>query len=230
MRAEMVFTPEDFESIMTAELFRGISPAGLQALLKDSGCETRSYGRDEEVYSRTRFRRSLGVVLEGSLLVTKENAEGKDMIMSTLHRGDMFGAAALFNSEREFQTKISSREPCRIVFFSQELIVRLMERVPGIAENYIRYLSQRILFLNRKLYFLTAGTAEQRLASFMMNNLSEYDDARLPMSMTALASALNISRASLYRALDAVVDSGAVVKNGKLFRIADSEKLCGFIV
>lgn len=225
-----VFNLADFDIIMRTELFRGTAQGSLQRILNVSGYELEIYHSDDVIYSPTDFKRSLGIILDGQLRVTKENADGREIVMSTLNRGSMFGAAALFNSEHEFQTKITAVEDCRIIFFSQKIIIRLIEREPKIAENYIRYLSERILFLNKKIYFLTSGTAEQRLSSFLLNNLSEYDATKLPMSMTDIAASLNISRASFYRAMDSITDSGAVEKKGKLFRIADIEKLCEFIV
>ncbi len=225
-----VFNLADFDLIMRTELFRGTAQGSLQRIFNVSGYELELYHKDDVVYSPTDFKRSLGIILEGQLRVTKENAEGREIVMSTLHKGSMFGAAALFNGEHEYQTRITAIEDCRIIFFSQKIIMRLIEREPKIAENYIRYLSERIVFLNKKIYFLTSGTAEQRLSSFLLNNLSEYDDTKLPMSMTEIASSLNISRASFYRALDSITNSGAIVKNGKLLRIADIEKLCEFIV
>jgi len=225
-----VFSREDISTIMKTELFRGAAQGSLQRIINVSGYELCTYRRDETVFSPTEYKRCLGIVLEGQLRVWKENADGKDIVMSTLYKGSMFGAAALFNDEQEFQTKITAVEDCRIIFFPQRIISRLIEREPKIAENYIRYLSGRILFLNKKIYFLTSGTAEQRLSSFLLNNLSEYDDTRLPMSMTDISALLNISRASLYRAMDAILNSGAVVKNGKQYRIADINKLCEFVV
>ena len=137
----------------------------------------------------------------------------------------LFGAAALFNSQGEYVTQITAIEHSRILFLPQRLIKRMIEREPEIAENYIRYLSERILFLNRKIYFLTAGTAEQRLASFLLDNLSEGEYSEMPMPMHRLADALNMSRASLYRAFDLLIESGAVSKQGKLVCISNAELL-----
>lgn len=225
-----VFNIEDFELVMRTVLFRGTAEGSLQRILNVSGYELEEYEKDAVVYSPTDFKRSLGIILGGQLRVTKENADGREIVMSTLYRGDMFGAAALFNGEHEFQTTITAVENSRIVFFSQRIIMRLIEREPKIAENYIKYLSERIVFLNKKIYFLTSGTAEQRLSSFLLNNLSKYDFGKLPMPMTEIAASLNISRASLYRALDTITESGAVEKKGRLMRIVDEGKLCEFIV
>jgi len=225
-----MFSREDVSVMMSVELFRGAPESVLQRILNVSGYEYRTYARGETVYGRLNFERSLGIILEGEISVSKENADGKRMIMNTLGRGEMFGAAALFNTEKEYAVELRALSPSRVILFSQRIVKRLIEREPVIAENYIRYLSERILFLNKKLYFLTAGTAEQRLSSYLINNLSEYDETALPMSMTSLAMSLNISRASLYRAMDVMLSSGAIVKNGSRYRINDIGKLCEYIV
>lgn len=213
------------ELVLKTELFRGSPPGVLTRILAVSDCTAAEYEKNDVVYDKTNFSRSLGIVLEGRLRVTKENADKRSIVMSTLQRGAMFGAAALFNSEPEYATKITAIEHSRVLFLPQRLIKRMIEREPEIAENYIRYLSERILFLNRKIYFLTAGTAEQRLAGFLLDNLAVGEFSEMPMPMHRLADALNMSRASLYRAFDELTASGAVSKQGKLVCINNVELL-----
>lgn len=213
------------ELVLKTELFRGSPPGVLTRILAVSDCTAAAYEKNEVVYDKTNFSRCLGIVLEGRLRVTKENADKRSIVMSTLQRGAMFGAAALFNSEPEYATKITAIEHSRVLFLPQRLIKRMIEREPEIAENYIRYLSERILFLNRKIYFLTAGTAEQRLAGFLLDNLAVGEFSEMPMPMHRLADALNMSRASLYRAFDELTASGAVSKQGKLVCINNAELL-----
>lgn len=213
------------ELVSKTELFRGSPPSVLARILAVSDCTAAEYEKNEVVYDKTNFYRSLGIVLEGRLRVTKENADKRPIVMSTLQRGAIFGAAALFNSEPEYATKITAIECSRVLFLPQRLVKRMIEREPDIAENYIRYLSERILFLNRKIYFLTAGTAEQRLAGFLLDNLAVGEFSEMPMTMHRLADALNMSRASLYRAFDELTASGAVSKQGKLVCINNAELL-----
>lgn len=215
----------EMELVLKTELFRGSPPSVLTRILAVSDCTAADYEKNDVVYDKTNFSRSLGIVLEGRLRVTKENADKRPIVMSTLQRGALFGAAALFNSEPEYATKVTAIERSRVLFLPQRLIKRMIEREPDIAENYIRYLSERILFLNRKIYFLTAGTAEQRLAGFLLDNLAVGEYSEMPMPMHRLADALNMSRASLYRAFDELTESGAVSKQGKLVCINNAELL-----
>ena len=221
----MKLNDAEIELVMKTELFRGSPRSVLMRILAVSDCTVGEYSKNDIVFSKTSFTRSLGIVLGGKLRVIKENADKRPIVMSTLQSGSMFGAAALFNSQGEYVTQITAIEHSRILFLPQRLIKRMIERELEIAENYIRYLSERILFLNRKIYFLTAGTAEQRLASFLLDNLSEGEYSEMPMPMHRLADALNMSRASLYRAFDLLIESGAVSKQGKLVCISNAELL-----
>ena len=221
----MKLNDAEIELVMKTELFRGSPRSVLMRIIAVSDCTVEEYSKNDIVFSKTSFTRSLGIVLGGKLRVTKENADKRPIVMSTLQSGSLFGAAALFNSQGEYVTQITAIEHSRILFLPQRLIKRMIEREPEIAENYIRYLSERILFLNRKIYFLTAGTAEQRLASFLLDNLSEGEYSEMPMPMHRLADALNMSRASLYRAFDLLIESGAVSKQGKLVCISNAEIL-----
>ena len=221
----MKLNDAEIELVMKTELFRGSPRSVLMRIIAVSDCTVGEYSKNDIVFSKTSFTRSLGIVLGGKLRVIKENADKRPIVMSTLQSGSLFGAAALFNSQGEYVTQITAIEHSRILFLPQRLIKRMIEREPEIAENYIRYLSERILFLNRKIYFLTAGTAEQRLASFLLDNLSEGEYSEMPMPMHRLADALNMSRASLYRAFDLLIESGAVSKQGKLVCISNAEHL-----
>ena len=147
------------------------------------------------------------------------------MIMSTLGPGSIFGAAALFNDETEYATDITALCESEIIFFSQRLVGRMMRFEPQIADNYVKYLSERILFLNKKIYLLSSGTAEQRLASFLLDNVPEGSMSELPMPLNMLSLALNVSRASLYRAFDSLTQDGVIEKEGKKVCINNAERL-----
>lgn len=221
----MEITSGELELIMHTQVFRGVSESIVKKLISNGNGELKAYTSGSIVYSPSSFSRSLGIVLSGSLRVTKENADGHSIVMSTLGKGSVFGAAALFNNETEYVTKITAAENSRVILFPQRLVERLLQQEPSFAFNYVKYLSERILFLNRKIYFLTAGTAEQKLANFILENFTEGEAKKLPMTMESLASALNISRASLYRALDVLTDNGIIVKDGKSLCMIDSKKL-----
>lgn len=221
----MKLTAKQLELLCATSLFHSVPESVILKIAAAPDCEIKRFKKGSMVYGKTEFSRSLGIVLSGSLRVSKGNAAGHAMIMSTLTPRAIFGAAALFNDEPEFATDIYAVSDAEIIFFTQRLFERMIRTEAQIAENYIKYLSGRILFLNRKIYLLSSGTAEQRLACFLSDNMPEGEECELPMPVNKLADALNVSRASLYRAFDALIQSGAIVKNGRTVCVKNAERL-----
>ncbi len=226
----MKLSPAQLTTLRHTGIFYAVPMSTIEKIVASPDCELKSYSKGQLIYGRTEFSRSLGVVLSGSLRVMKGNAGGHAMIMSTLGTSSLFGAAALFNNESEYATDITALSDAQIVFFTQRLVRRMLRFDPQIADNYIKYLSERILFLNRKLYFLSSGTAEQRLAGFLLDNFPEREAAELPMPLSKLSLALNVSRASLYRAFDALAEDGAISRDGKSVCVNNAERLKKYIL
>ena len=201
--------PEELTLLRGVFLFQG-AEALADAAAADPRCQIAVAGRGQIIYAPHQFQHSLGVLLSG--------------LVSSLGPGDLFGAAALFNDREDYATTLTARASCRLLFFPQEQVAGLLEAHPGLARNYIRYLSGRIRFLDRKIEGLIAGSAERRLAQYLLERQAD-GAVVLDCSVTGLAGRLNVSRASLYRALDSLAAAGAIEKNGRTVRILDSAGL-----
>ena len=121
-------------------LFAGVDQELLRAAL--AGAEELSPRKGETIYTQERFRRCLGVLLEGRVRVDKGT-----LAMSTLEAGDLFGAAALFSGGADYPTTLTAQTDCRILLIPQEGVRRLIREDGGFAERYVTYLSGRIRFL-----------------------------------------------------------------------------------
>ena len=83
----MKLSEKEFNTVKGTRLFRGAADAVLRKVIVATDCELRGFAKGDTIYSGTSFSRSLGVLLEGSLRVTKDNTDGHAMIMSTLTPG-----------------------------------------------------------------------------------------------------------------------------------------------
>ncbi len=200
-----------------AFLFRGLDRDVLAAMLPDG--DIRRYARGQVIYSPESFRRELGVILRGRVLVTKGA-----LTVSELAPGDIFGAAALFTDEERYVSTLTARAVCEILFLSQADISRLIDTSPVIRENYIRYLAQRIRFLSAKVDALSSGTGERKLSAYLLRHADSKGRVTV-RSMTELASILGIGRATLYRELEKLSDASLVAREGKTITLLKPELL-----
>ena len=199
-------------------LFRD-APEAAAAALADGSARLRRAARGEVIYDPRHFQRCLGVVTEGAVRVDKG-----ELLMSTLRRGDLFGAAALFNDRPDYATTLTARTPCALLLLPQDLVEELMGRWPQVGRNYVAYLSGRIRFLSAKIDALTAGTARRKAARYLLTRRAG-ETAELDCSVTDLARRLGVSRASLYRALDGLEAEGVIARKGRRVRILDETAL-----
>ncbi len=225
---DIISDERQLEILENTFIFSQMSRRELTDILDGSPCFVQKFDKGSIIYDGCHFSRSLGIFLEGSATVTKDTLDGRGLSISRLKTGDIFGAAAIFNKSSTYATVITALSDCRIFFMPQDFILDAMKKNFKLAENYIRYLSGRILFLNSKIAELTAGSTEERLACYIMKLSGESGSGEINISMTELASSLNIGRASLYRAFDALEQSGAVSREGKKVLILDETKLKNF--
>lgn len=197
-------------------LFADVESSALSALLTDA--ESYRVTKGETIYTPHRFRRCLGVLLSGSVRVTKDS-----LAVSTLSAGDVFGAAAIFTDSTDYATTLTALRDCTLVLLPQSGVAQLLRESPAFAENYVRYLSGRIRFLSGRLDAVSAGSAEGKLGQYLLTAADT--DGSVTISATQLSARLGIGRATLYRAFEALEQAGAISRKGKVISVLSREAL-----
>ena len=197
-------------------MFSGVERGALTALLERA--EELYVPRGEIIYTPHRFRRCLGVLLSGRVRVSKDA-----LVVSVLQAGDVFGAAALFTGSEDYATTLTALSDCALVLLPQEGVARLLRESSDFAENYVCYLSGRIQFLSGRLDTLSAGSAEGKLAQYLLSAADETGRVTIPAAQ--LSARVGIGRATLYRAFEGLERNGAILREGKVIQILCREKL-----
>lgn len=215
----MALSSRELEVLGNCPLLRGVSP---ERLRQAAGAGSRvAYPAGETVYCPGHFLRSLGVVLSGQLQVTKGT-----LSVSRLEPGDLFGAAALYSDAPEFATTITARRPSRCLLLSQKVVDDLLAEDALVRNNYLRYLTGRIRFLSTRLQSLSQHGVEGKLARYLLSNQR---GQVLVCPATELAGRLGVSRASLYRAFQALEDAGLILRHGPSIEIPNLAALEGVL-
>ncbi len=166
--------------------------------------------------------RNVSVLLAGRAEIVSSSAE-KPVILRTLSPLAVFGAASVFCKEELPETALVAKEDVLLCLFSKEAIFTLLTKDTAFLAAYLSLLAGRVAFLNRKILCFTAGSAEKKLALYL---LSEKENTlSLPHSVSSLSDALGIARASLYRALDLFAAEGLIAREGRKIHILDRAAL-----
>lgn len=175
--------------------------------------------KGETVYEPAVFCHALVVVLQGKLQVLSGSGGGKRTILNLLSAGDICGATAVFGEQESFVTEITAVQDSILLYVRQQHLSDWFARYPIVAENYIRFLTDRICFLNKKIATYTGGQADDRLWRYFCDHCDETGRVTLAGSISDLARTLDIGRSSIYRSLEGLEADGKICRNGKTIQL-----------
>lgn len=218
-------TPKMLDTICSAKIFCDADKDILKRIFSEYEPEVFTYKKGETIYSLSQFRLAVGIILRGSARVVKDNG----IEISTLKEKEIFGCASLFASRDYYVNNIVAIKDCKVVFIDKATVERIMKEDNNFSLSFIRYLSDRLYYLNTRIVSFTGGTAESRLAHYLNTYFSKNECTEIVISASHLAFSLDIGRASLYRAFDKLCEKGAITKNGKTVTLVNEAELKSFL-
>ena len=205
-------------------LFRELDDATYEAASAYFNGEITNFERGEIIYSPDSYQRKIGFVISGQCEVCRIKHDGGRVALNSLTRGDSFGIAAVF-SEEDFPTVVYAKKRTEIAFITRDELLRLIDAFPSVALNIIKFQNNRIAFLNKKIETFSAGSVEERLACYLLNECARRDSDIFPLNRKKTSEILGVGRASLYRALDTLAESQIISFDSKNNVICDRKGL-----
>jgi len=207
-----------YKTIEKVFLFKNTERSFITDAVNDERAEWLNFKRGSELYGYHDYKNSLGIILKGRVSVNKNKHGEGSVLINYLKTGDAFGGAVVFSSAEEYIACLKAESDCTVLFLPKELLCELFNKSSLVMMNYISYLSDSLIFLNKRLDLFTSGGAEERLAEYIKMNVStdENGNCVLPdFNFSRLAEYLAIGRASLYRILNDLENQGLIKKEGK---------------
>ena len=159
------------------------------------------------------------MILDGKAGVYSADG-GTKVLLKTVSEGAIFGIATLYARETPFPTRICAQKHCEVLFIAPDAVRSLIENDKKVMRAFMSLLSNKIVYLNKKINSVTAGSAERKLSVFLADNAVNGVYVQ-QTSASALASMLDIGRASLYRAFDKLENDGFIERNQKTIILKD---------
>ena len=217
----MILTRKETEKIFKSPIFEDVDDDLALKIFEKHNCQSVDFEDGDIILSQSEPSRMAGIFLSGEAIVTTAD-DSKNALLRFFKAGDFFGIANLFTNE-DYVSFIRAKKKCRVFFFTEDAIRELLENDKNFLYNYLVFLTGRISYLNQKIRYLTAGSAERRLALYLSSFDSE--TVELEASLSSLSELLDIGRASLYRAFDTLVADGYIEKKGRTIHLLAPEAM-----
>ncbi|MBO4837876.1 MAG: Crp/Fnr family transcriptional regulator [Lachnospiraceae bacterium] len=202
-------------------LFRGVSEETVRDLQRAEGCRKTAYEKGEYLCRSGQPLDGLLVIMGGRAQVRKGS-----VLLRDLTAGDVTGVSALYSGDTRMETDIRAGTRVTALFLSRDAMTAALQNDPQLVRNYIVFLSTRIRFLNGIIRRFSASDATRRLAGYLLEQVQgRAQDREIPFRATRAAEELGISRASLYRALDALRQAGCIEKKDRGIVITNTERM-----
>ncbi len=206
-------------------LFSGLSAEKIGELLGTIDFEFSSHSSNDIICSPDEHKRRIGFVYNGECAVERRSeSEGVIIPLNRIAKGDGFGILNVFTNDESFPTFIKATKDCEIMFINQQTLYSLIEKNSDIALNVIKFMGNRISFLNKKISTFSPNNTRQKVANHL-HYLSKSMGESFKLNCKKTSSILNIGRASLYRSIDSLVADGVINYTGGIIKILDINKL-----
>ncbi len=218
----MINTVKFLNRLKENKIFSLANDDNLAHIISEGHCKLSQYSRGDIILSPILDERKIIIIISGSADVYSSRKD-EGVMLTKLNAGNMSGVSNLF-ADADFGSYVIAHEKTEILEIDVLGVRYLIENDRDFNYGYINFLSDRICYLNKKIKYITAQTPEGALARYF-DSVSEGDSFTLPLPMNSIADVLNIGRASLYRAMDNLIEGGFIQKDGKNINILDREKM-----
>lgn len=215
----------DLNLLGGSPLFAGISPDELPLLLKCLSVTIRGYGKNEFIFTHGDRVSFIGLVLEGSVQIIRENYWGSRSILSQMGPAELFAEAFSCAGVPTLEVSALAVQPCRILLMDYKKVITTCPSSCGfhsqLVQNMIRILAMKNIMLTQKMGHITMRSTREKVLSYLSARALEAGSGRfaIPFNRQELADYLSVDRSALSAELSKMKDEGILSYHKNQFEL-----------
>ena len=195
-------------------LFSGVGEEELPAMLNCLGAVVRSYRKGEYVFRSGEHVGSITILVEGRLLIQKDDYWGNRSIVNAVEPGELFGEAYAAPDSGALRNDVLAAEDSAAVFFD---IHRVLTVCPSACrfhtltvQNLFYAISEKNRKLVSKLDITSKRTTREKLLSYLSEEAKRQNASafEIPFNRQQLADFLSVDRSAMSNELCKLRDAG----------------------
>lgn len=197
-----------------APVFQDIAPEDLTALLSCLGSYRRSYEKGEFIILDQEEVPNLGVVLQGTVHMCKEDIWGNQTLLAYLNPGELFGETFALQTAARSSVSFQAATDCHVLFLSSRHILYPCERSclfhHRLTRNLFDLLGKKNVQLMEKIEVTGKGTLREKILTYLSLQAQKQGSKyiTLPLTRTEMARFLSVNRSAMTRELSAMRAEG----------------------
>lgn len=220
-----------FSIIRKSPLFAGMTETEISSILVCLSASERNFKKGEYVFREGEILSSLGLVLNGSVHILKDDFWGVRTIIGEASGGELFGEAYACTFREPLEVDVTAVEDCTILFLDVARILTVCGTVcefhTRMIRNLLSVLAQKNLMLTRKIDHMAKRTTREKLLSYLSAESKKAEGLvfEIPFNRQQLADYLCVDRSAMSGELGKLRDEGLIDFEKSKFRFLKANQL-----
>lgn len=213
----------DLTFLAQTPLFHGVAPQEITAMLGCLHAREQSFSKGQIIYAAGTCITAMGMVLEGSVCIQRDDFWGNTSVLASVSPGQMFAETYSCIPHEPLMVSVMAEKPCTVLFLETPHMLQVCSNQCGFHQRLVQNLlvisAQKNLALSQKIAFTTAKTIRGRLLTYLSAQASEgkRPDFTIPFNRQQLADYLNVERSALSNELSKMQRDGLLTVSGRHF-------------
>lgn len=215
----------DIHLLAGTRLFQGIREHEIEAMLTCLSAEERTYGKDAYIYRAGDVTGRLGVVMEGSVNIIKDDVWGNRKIIENIGGGQIFGETYACLKGEPLMVDVQASERSRILFMDVNRILTTCSSSCDFHNRLIRslmyVLAGKNLMLTKKMDIITPKSLRERVMVYLSQESVKQGcrTVTVPFNRQQMADYLSVDRSALSAELSRMQRDGVISYEKNRFTI-----------
>lgn len=200
----------------SAALFQGISPKEEAQVLRCLAAIEREYPKDALILQAGEQLSAMGLVLEGSVQILRENYWGDRQILSAVGKGQLFGESYALLPKVPLMVSVQAAEDARVLFLRVDRLLTPCGHACSfhsrLLHNLLAILAGKNLALTRKIDHVSKKTIREKVLAYLWDQavLQNSRSFSIPFNRQQLADYLAVDRSALSAELSKMRRDGLI--------------------
>lgn len=216
---------ENLEALDGCPLFEGIEREERGALLACLGAREVRAGRGECLLREGERAALMGVVLEGAVLIRRQDYDGRCSIVARAEPGELFGETYACAEAEALPVSAVAEGAVRALMLDCRRITTGCSNACAfhgrMVHNLLRVVAEKNLVLDRKLRILSGRTTRERLMAYLQGEAARQGGGEfvIPYDRQGLADYLEVDRSGLSTEIGKLRREGVIECERNWFRL-----------
>lgn len=208
---------EIYNLIKTNPLMKNISNDEFTKMIPCMNGTLQSYKKEEAIMMSGDPFTSIGLIIAGDVQIYKEDMNGKQILMTSLSSGDLYGEVFACANIEEIPVSVIAVTDCKIFHLNFQKMMTICSSAcvfhSQLIKNMLFLMAKKNLMLNDKIEILSKRTTRERLLYFFYSVSKGRSKFTLPLNREELAAFLCVDRSAMSAELSKMQKDGYIKYN-----------------